>query len=384
MKLFRFLIGLTAVFILWNSCVNDNETENPDLQINLRWVKAYPTETQENVTAGLSWCLSFLGASLPDDFLVDNSKWKSETVFALDFSRAGFTKEALDAWTKLIPQLKTSEEYVDHGGIDIGRFVMLTLNSTNHYYAITGAEKKLSEFRAKYSFIKKRGAIINSFVAVGNRAIEISNAGKFQEIAFIATEGTGSILGKSFEEKEFETMSFMSNGQLRFALYDLKGNLKTSASPELTAAGKPSKCLWCHEINISSILQENPVVDGYLSDIEYNSLIAERVKLMRAYRSTLTSGVNFLLTQQHTQGELLYLSFMEPSAERLALEWGIEPDQVKSMLATITTHKNEEFAFLGEALYSRKDIDKFSPYEALEVPDEPRNKSSYEPNLIKP
>jgi hypothetical protein len=259
---------------------------------------------------------------------------------------------------------------------------MLTMNSANHYNGITVADRKLSDFRKKYRFLNKKGVIINSSIAVGTRVIEISEADEFKEIAFIATEGTGSVANNTFQEKEFEVMTLMPNGQLRFALYDLSGNLKTSASPDLTAAGKPSKCLWCHEINLASTLKESPVVPDYVTDLEYNSLIAERVKLVREYRSSLRAGVDFALTQQHTKAELLYLSFMEPSAERLALEWGLDARVVKSKLAGLNTHKNDEFPFLGDALYSRNDVDKFSPYKVINVPDDPRNRSIYEPDLI--
>ena len=57
-------------------------------------------------------------------------------------------------------------------------------------------------------------------------------------------------------------------------------------------------------------------------------------------------------------------------------------EQVISMLSGLKTHVNEEFIFLGEALYLRKDIDQFAPYKAIRVPDEPRNRSAYEPDLI--
>ena len=318
MKLFRIFVAFAVALVIWNSCV-DLESKDPDLQINLRWVKAYPTESREHVTAGLSWCLSFLGASLPSDFQIDSTEWKSETLLTLDLAKAGFSQESLAAWRILIPKLKESDEYVNHKAIDIGRFVMLTLNSANHYNAIMVAEKRLPDFRKKYKFLKKKGAIINSSIALENRVIEVSDAGEFGEIAFIATEGTGSIQDNSFIEKEFEIMTLMSNGQLRFALYDLNGNLKTSASPDLTNAGKTAKCLWCHEINLASILSESPPVENYLTDIEYNSLIADRVKMINKYRASLADGVDFSLTQQHTKGELLYLSFMEPSA--IAWRW---------------------------------------------------------------
>lgn len=385
MKIVRIFCVITAIFILWSSCVYDDiRPEVSSLTITVRWTHAYPAETREKVMTGLAWSLSFLGASLPQGSLDRAVYWTTDDRFILDIREAGFPEASWPAWAQLITAFQKSEEYTARGAIDLGRLIALTLNSTNHYYAITGAPKNLSGFRAKYNFDTKKAAVLKSTIAFGHRVIEIANADQFQEIAFIAQEGDGLIQEHTFSEKEFEAMDLMPNGQLRFALYDLNGNLKTSASPELTQAGKPAKCLWCHETHFIAPFQDYPAAEGYYNKDEFSALVESRVQLIVNYRGTLRSDIDFTRTSDHTQAELLYLSFMEPSADRLALEWGLTVEEVKEKLKGMDTHAHHEFAFLGDALYLRKDVDQLAPYTAIQAPDDARNASLYEPNIINP
>ncbi len=139
-------------------------------------------------------------------------------------------------------------------------------------------------------------------------------------------------------ESEYETVDIMANGQQRFALYDQDGNLKAAASPDLTRAGKPAKCLWCHEINIQKLFLPNDPVAGYYSDDEFDNIIATAKSMIGNYRRGLKSDLSFNKTQQHTQGELLYISFMQPSAYRLSNEWGIAVEEAQNLLGAMPTH----------------------------------------------
>lgn len=381
MRFLKLLVIGLILFICWNSCVFDDISPEHDLKINLRWVKSYPTQTQEEIITGLAWTLSFLGAEFPKESLQRAVQWQG-TLLTLDISQVGFNEGAQDAFNILIKFLKTSEEYSIHGGIDIGRFVMLTLNSTNHYYAITGVPDNLTVFRAQYDFDEKKAAVLVSTIAFGNRLVEISKADQFSNVAFIATEGKGSISDGTFKAEEFETIDVMRNGQLRFALYDINGDLKTAASKSLTAAGKPAKCFWCHETALQIPFNDNHELSGYYSTEEFKSKINDRMDLIRSYRPTLHSDIDFSKTSDHTKAELLYLAFMEPSAERLAEEWGISVKEVRDKLAGMATHPHHEFSFLGDALYVRKDIENFAPYQNIQVPEDPRNLSLYEPDFI--
>jgi hypothetical protein len=385
MRLTKILIAIAAICIIWSSCVYNSLNFKPaDLAIDLRWVKAYPTEEKEKVVTGITWALSYLGASLPPGSMSRVVQWKDSSTFTLDIGAAGFPEASLQKWVELLAAFRNTEEYTQTGGIDVGRFITLTLNSTHHYYAITGAHPSLADFRAQYSFETKKAAIIKSTIAFGSRLIEISQANTFSQIAFIATEGTGSIPGHTFAEDEFEAMDLMPNGQLRFALYTHEGKLKTSASPELTNAGKPAKCFWCHETHFISPFEDYPAAEGYYNREEFSTIVAARVKLIEDYRKLLKSDLDFSKTSDHTQAELLYISFMEPSAGRLAAEWGLTADEVRTKLKDAPTHKHKEFSFLGDALYSRKDIDHFTPYEVITAPDDARNFSANEPAIIQP
>ncbi len=383
MKLVRVFVAGIMLFIVWSSCSENEMKENPnDFKINLRWVKAYPLETKQDIEAGITWALSFLGATLPKGSLAEGIQWKNEQIFNLNLDKLGISDESHASWKAILDTLKNSEEYSLRGGIDLGRFVMLTLNSTNHYYALTGAKHRYVDFRSAYNFDEKKAGIILSTVAFGNRLIEISTATQFNEIAFVAAEGEGSLADDSFEPKEFEAMNFMANGQLRFALYDINGNLKLAASKSLTAAGKPAKCLWCHEISLLPPFDDDSHVQGYYSTDEFKSKIEERTQLVKAYRETLHAEIDFTKVQDHTKAELLYLSFMEPSAERLALEWGMSVNQVEVILSNVDTHAHHEFSFLGDKLYFRQDVEQFAPFDMIQLPDDARNASAYEPDFI--
>ena len=92
-------------------------------------------------------------------------------------------------------------------------------------------------------------------------------------------------------------------------------------------------------------------------------------------------GVDFSQTQQHTFTELLYISFMEPSAERLSREWNLTLTEVQNRLTGLPTHTYDEFPFLG-TLYHRKDIELLAPYPGLSVSDHVREQSQTEVNHL--
>ena len=385
MRSFRVIVIGIMLGILWYSCV-DHELYEEELgsdEIVLRWIKGYPQETKDNATTGLAWNLSFLGAHLPNGSLESAIQWRNEKTFSLTIGALGFSTEALQALRMLIVELKKTEEYRVKGGIDLGRFIMLTLNSSYHYYAITGAKRTLAEFKANFVFGSTLGAVINSSIAKGHRLISFAQGSEIDQIAFIAAEGEGSITNGTFQEVEYETLDIMPNGQLRFALYDKNGNLKSSASPELTDAGKPAKCLWCHEIKLQS-LNVMESVSGYYTYEQFKNILLEEQNMIDLYRKTLSSTIDYTKTQDHTLGELLYISFMEPSTFRLAQEWSMTEAEVASVLGGLSTHKHGEFTFLGDKLFSRKDVDGRAPYQVTRVPDNAREHSVYEPEIIQP
>jgi hypothetical protein len=273
------------------------------------------------------------------------------------------------------------------GGIDVGRFVFLTLCSSYQYYALTGVSPSFAEFRATHTFARRQVAIVESAVAYGNRLIEVANGDDFNSIAFVAFEGTGSLPHHSFQKTDIETLDLMENGQLRFGLYDLDGHLKAAATPALTAAGKPSKCLFCHELNLQPPFRNVTEVEGYYGTKEFTAYVKSAARIVASYRKTLKSKVDFRGLRNHSQAETLYLSFAEPTASRLASEWNMPLDRVEQLLASrnLRTHPHTEAfdnEFLGDELYNRNEVDSLAPYATVRGPSDMREASSYEPNLL--
>ena len=359
--------------------------KDPGLVIKLRWIKSYPAQSRANVDLGLYWALSFLGAKLPADAAV--LSWDG-TLVTLDLDAAGVAQATKPAWKKLLQVLESSDEYRMMGGIDVGRFVFLSLCGSYQYYALTGVDPSYAEFRARHTFAPRQVAIVESAVAHGNRLIEVAKGDDFNSVAFVAFEGTGSLQDHSFQKADIETLDFMENGQLRFALYDLEGHLKATTTPALTAAGKPSKCLWCHEINLQPPFRNVTDLQGFYGTKQFKELVASATRVIASYRKTLESKVDFKGLQDHSHAEALYLSFAEPTASRLASEWNIPLDRVKQLLASrsLKAHPHSEAIdddILGDELYNRNEVDSLAPYAAIRGPSDMREASSYEPNLLR-
>jgi hypothetical protein len=382
------LAGVLAVALLLaiSGCSRTNQPltpQDPSLVIKLRWIESYPSQARSQVNTGLFWALSFLGAKLPADAAIIS--WDGMTV-TLDLDAAGVMEISKPAWKKLLDVLKSSDEYRLMGGIDIGRFVFLSLCGSNQYYALTGVSHTYAEFRAKHAFFPKEVAIVESAVAHGNRLIEVGQAQGINSVAFVAFEGTGSLQARSFQKADIETLDLMENGQLRFGLYDLEGHLKDTTTPTLTAAGKPSKCLWCHEINLQPPFRNVTDLQGYYSTKEFKELVASATRIIAGYRKTLTSKVDFTRLEDHENAEDLYLSFAEPTASRLAAEWNVPLERVKQLLASrnLKTHPHGECSggIMADDLYDRNEVDSLAPYATIRGPSDMREASGYEPNLL--
>jgi hypothetical protein len=357
---------------------------DPDLVIKLRWIESYPGQSRSKVNTGLFWALSFLGAKLPADAAI--IAWDG-TIVTVDLDAAEVAEASRPAWKKLLHVLKSSDEYHKMGGTDIGRFVLLSLCSSYQYYALTGVSPNYAEFRAKHAFAPRQVAIVESAVAHGNRLIEVGQGEGINSVAFVAFEGAGSLQAHTFQKADIETLDLMENGQLRFGLYDLEGHLKAATTPALTAAGKPSKCLWCHEINLQPPFRNVTDLQGYYSTKEFKELVGSATKVVAGYRSTLASKVDFTRLQDHANAEALYLSFAEPTATRLAAEWNMPLERVKQLLASrnLKTHPHSERiadAILGDDLYDRIEVDSLAPYATIRGPSDMREASGYEPNLL--
>jgi len=357
--------GVLAALLLAACAADDGPPSDPRDVVELRWLKAYPDESRADVETGLLWGLSLAGAHLPQGARV--IRWHDERI-TLDLARAEVLAGTQPAWRDFLAALKASGEYRTHGAVDVGRFMAIMLGDPRRYYALTGAVPDYSRARGQYRFDDKPAAIVTSGVALGSRRIDLSLAQSARELAFVGFEGTGSFFDGSFTPRERELVDVMPNGQLRFALYDLEGRLKQGATPQLTRAGKPAKCMWCHESGLMIALAEYPPVPGYYGRAEFDAQIERRRELLREFRRHVDTQIEYGHRQDHTFAELLYLSFEEPSLERLAREWGVTPGRAAELLAGKPTHAQAEQTRLGEALYRREDVEGLAPYTALAAP----------------
>ena len=354
----------------------------PDHTIVLRWHKAYPAENWSAVKTGLLWSLSFLGADLPKGCWEKATVRTDSTSLQLDYSLLGFNEPALQALDLVCDSIKKTPEYKRDQGIDLSRFLVLTLHSSWHYYRITGVEKDLAAFIKKYRLQQPlEFGVTKSCVAEHHRVIRFNDTADIMQTAFYAVETEDSISKPGFHEAVYEAMDFMPNGQLRFAVYDANGKLIPGSPSKLGKAGKPSKCLWCHEIVIQPLFFENRAVERMMSNEEFERRRSVMQKRLEDYRAKLQSEIDFTKKQDHTYSELLYISFMEPAAMRIEAEWKMDPLAVKTKTAKLQTHVYEEFPFLGDSYY-RYYIDSMAGKKNLAVPLSVRETVGQEPDYF--
>ena len=377
-----FTVIVTIILLLTCSVFREIKTQpaSYDSTITLHWIQNYKTETKEDFEEAFVWGLSFLGAELPKDSLSSWLVWKDSNTFILHFEKAGFSTAALVPINKVLYELKRSEEYLKTKRIDAGRLMVQLLNNSSHYYAITGVAKTFDGFRNQYEWDPKKAAIIESVIAKKHRKINFSKP-TGNKLAFFSEESGGSLLDSTFRTSEFEVSELMPNGQFRYAIYDTFGNLKIAADSSKTSAGKPAKCIWCHEISIQPTYIAKTNVQNYYTFFQFDSIVAQRYLLAQKYRKTLRSDLDFSETQKHTLLEKLYISFMEPSLRRVALEWSMDSVSVSKKINRLPTHEHHEFKDLG-LLYDRKEIDEKAPYSSLPVPGSARDLSDFEPNYL--
>jgi hypothetical protein len=358
-------------------------SEKEETKIRLRWVKAYPAETRDNVQTGIYWSLSYLGATLDTIHKKEILQWDDSIHFTLDLEKAGFDPHALNAFSVIIDSLEHTEEFQKNNCIDLARFFVLTEHSSWHYYEITEASKTLEEFKKKHAALSPQEFhVFNSGVSKQHRNIRFAFGKMVSEMMWIAQEGNGSPDSGTFVQTSCEVFDVMKNGQLRFAVYDVNGNLIPGAESEHSHAGKPSKCMWCHEISVLPLFVQNPEPQRGISLAAFSQLVDSAQKQIDAYRNSLHSLVDFSQKQAHTQGELLYISFMEPSVLRLSNEWNVDTTAAKKRMGNLPLHVYPEFPFLGNA-YFRYYADSATGYSIAKVPVSVRELYSGEPDYFK-
>ncbi len=376
---------LILVSILTNSCRKEKVETESGLKTNSKITLNHyqnNSETRAEFETGLLWCFSYLGAQLQKGSWQKSTNWLNNQKVELDISQLGFNENAQNQLKKLITIYKQSEEYKITGGMDAGRFVMSIYNNSNHYYKIVGIPQRLNSFTNEYNLLQRKAAIIESGVAFSERIIHLPQTdGSINSLGYLAEEITGSLIDSTDVVKESEVMDIMANGQLRFAIYNKNEDLVGGGDVTLSIAGKPAKCLWCHEVNIQTAIAALTEIPGYYTPSQFDSVILKNRATIEGYRASLTPEVVFNDNSQHVELEKLYFRFLEPSAKRLAAEWSLTEQEVRLKLASLTTHIHDEFTELGD-LYYRAEVAPFSPYEVVATTTSARETTANEPNLL--
>lgn len=369
--------------MMLESCTYNHLPEN-NSKIILLWHPSPAHQTREEFTTGMIWLLSYLGAKLPQENFEKGVTFFENNKVEMTFDRLGFSTNAIQSLEQLAKLIKESEEYQTTGGIDAGRFFALCFNSTYHYYKITGASQTYSEFRKKYaSFAHKTFVCDTSSISKDSRIFNYSIFDlNILKNYFISEEGSGIYSSGNFNRNGFiEAYDYMENGQPRFVIYNPQGNLYAPSDSSLHRAGKPSKCMWCHESKMQPLFRNTPNINGYIETQEFmndQKIFSDR---LNEFHLNNNSMLDFNNNKSHNQAEYIYLSFYEPDAKRLAEEWNVSVEFVTKKLSGIATHDNPEFPFLKQVYY-RHQVKEFAPFQSIEVSDQMREATPNEPNYL--
>ncbi|MBL4649185.1 MAG: hypothetical protein JKY03_05590 [Aureispira sp.] len=208
-----YIIAYLSIALFSVACTADKLTSPSDnLKIQLQCYYNTASLDQQSLESGLRWYFSYLAATLQKGQLAKAIKWKRNTnnlaLVEIDCSKLGFSTPAQVALKRIVQTIKSSATYQKNTYMNLGRFVVLTLNSNNHYYAITGVYPTFNAFRNAYNFEDTAVFRLNngaSSVTSGNRII-YQTKGTFTNFinrAFIALEGTGDIQQGTFEASDF-------------------------------------------------------------------------------------------------------------------------------------------------------------------------------------
>lgn len=378
MKSNYYLFLIICISSLFSCLKEVEEIPNNSSEIQLRWFSSYADDNFEKQKIAIAWCLSSLGANIAEQTFIEGIVYKNP-IITINIEQLGFDENAVYQLQKLHQIFKDSEEYKVHNAFDLGKYITMTLGSTQHYYKIVNTPKQIEFYTTNYNFNQLKGYVNNSSISLPNihRIISYSSLEENKKQVYIAKE----INPTNQEIKEFETLERMENGQLKFAVYNVDGNLIPSSDTIISNAGKPAKCLWCHEVVIQPLFSPQDDFNNYLTYLQLKDTLNFYNSKLQKYQDNIWQNPTLQNKRLHENMELSYISYMEPSAERLSLEWNITIKKVESLLLNIPTHIHPEFPFLGN-LYHRKEVIPFSPFQVILPPTSVREVSDYEPNLL--
>lgn len=363
----RQLIVLLPLYILFYSFIPESKGKN-EYCINLRRSKAYENQKWWNERTGLLWSLSLIGATLPKgEFDNAISFSQDSTLLTIDFSRLGFTAKTLLLIAQFNNDLKASEEYKRLNSVDIGRWLVYVIHTDNHYYQLVDAPATFEEFKQQHPQTTGRYLIDNSSVSLGMREINFYVDSNLSKQFFIATEGNYNSQNQTFTPTEFETIDLLPNSQPRFAIYGRDGKLLSKSDTLLSKAGRIGKCMWCHESKIEPLFTNTKDVAGYATREQYEAIVQQANRFIYAERKKQKTDLNWFEVFEHTQAELLYISFMQRSVSAIAKEWNLPIAEVEQIFHQLPTSSYDEFPYLG-SMHPRSRIDSLAPFKVIKMP----------------
>jgi hypothetical protein len=380
----------------------DPRTDHPQVDDDswkvqrLRWVRGYDKETWELAQQGLLWSLAELGAvtspvSHPIHVV---SESEDEVVFDLDLLECGLPPNALEAVRIATEDTLTSDEKAIWGSVDLGRWIMRIVYEPWVYYAATGTCRNLDGWVAERLDPESvtYGVTVSNLVKDKNRLIALNDLpGSVERLAYLVTEGNGSIADGTFEPTEHEIVDVLPNGIHHYAVYDTDGSLLPGGSPEISAAGQPGSCMWCHESLWSQRgSSDNVSPPPGISYDDFQIQVDQVDRVADARRREMNTILDITEGDVHTWGEWLVEMFLHASPERLAREWHTTPADAQRILdeLQIITVPSGEYPDLGD-IAARDALDANAQQivdDLAAIPDHPfAGKSlSYEPIRTQP
>jgi hypothetical protein len=210
-------------------------------------------------------------------------------------------------------------------------------------------------------------AVVDSLLTEGERIIGFhEDYAGHHDLGMTVTTGEGSLADGSFVPVAREVLDVMANGMQRFAIYSLDGHLEPAAEEAWVPAGQPGKCMWCHEGHLQGVV-EQPTVPPHLPHAAFVAALEEMQGLMSGRRAAIGLDPNGY--EAHSWGEQLVQEFNRPSVERVAREWGVAIDEVRSL--NLPDEVDPEYPDLGPLLW-RRDVDAAAGGQVLAVLPDPR------------
>ena len=328
-----------------------------DMQIHLQWYPAYNGESPEDVEVGLLWILAFLGEPITTNNYLDYMEWVEDDILLLDLTQLVTDPQRVDLWQGILTSMERVSTDNQYHSVDVGKFVFDTFNNSATYYQLTEMPDSLQEFKAYYNLDDNYIFAVapgESCVAPGYRIFSCSETNSLPRLGYIAQEGDGESI-HDFVPSEFEVFGFMQNGQPRFGVYGTDGKLRDGGDQDLTTAGKPAKCMWCHTSQVQPLIFASSTVDGYESQDSFTTRINQQNKLRRRYlrKQKLDFAIDSL--RQHSLAELLYVTYEYPTPQRLSAE-----GMTRGQIANLDFYQNEEYRFFDlvfDSMVHRNAID---------------------------